>query len=54
MNNCPSRQLREILTLPHFEVCDRCYYQDQAVQEVECAVAKAMLTNLVRGNGYLG
>ena len=54
MKNCPSRQLREILTVPHSELCDRCYCQDQAVQEVSCAVAKAMLTNLVRGNGYLG
>ena len=54
MQNCPSRQLREILVVPHFEVCDHCYCQDQAVQEVECAVAKAMLTTLVRGNGYLG
>ena len=54
MKNCPSRQLREILTVPHSELCDRCYCQDQAVQEVSCAVAKAMLTNFVRGNGYLG
>lgn len=52
--NCPSRQLRQILLVPHFELCDRCYRQDQAVLEVEGAVGKAMVRNLVGGNGYLG
>lgn len=47
-NNCPSRQLREMLLVPHFELCDRCYYQDLAVQEINCAVAKAMSTTVKR------
>ena len=53
-NNCPSRQLQQIIVVPHIELCDRCWGQEQAVLEVEGRVAKAMRRNLRRGNGYVG
>lgn len=46
--NCPPRQLREMLLVPHFEVCDGCYYQEEAVREIEGAVRKAVFRSLVR------
>ena len=46
-SNCPSRQLKQVLMVPHVELCDRCWGQDGAVLEVEGAVARAM----VRGEG---